>query len=524
MYAKILNFINQIGIHSNDDDALKAKKRFVVYEAILMSMGGVMWGFICLIINKPFQSTIPFGYILLSAVNIFFFNKYRWFVFTQGFQTGISLFLPFIFQWVLGGYYSSGGVMIWSLLSLAASLSYSNLKMSFYWLSSYVLLIFLSIFYDAQMQKAFPSDIDPTFSLLLISLNLSVVSILIFLLVTFFVNENNKSSKRVIDTQIKLIQSEKLAALGQLSAGIAHEINTPLGSIKAMVLESKLNFQNLLSCSHFFYSDFSKEEQTEFEHFVRNHQLKNGFLSTKEERQIKRQLIIQLNERGIKNSDLIASDLISIDLFNLPTFVQNFSSDKLQKTLDFLVLLYISEKKNQIVYNSVEKASRIVKSLKMYLHEAKTQKPQIFNLRESIEMVLTIYDNQIKNSVAIQFNVDPNIEIEGFIDEMSQVWTNLIVNACQAMDFKGELEISAFEEEQFVKIAIRDTGIGISEEVGNDIFNPFYTSKKIGEGTGLGLDIAKKIIDKHKGKISFSSKIGEGTTFFVCLPIKQNPL
>jgi len=107
---------------------------------------------------------------------------------------------------------------------------------------------------------------------------------------------------------------------------------------------------------------------------------------------------------------------------------------------------------------------------------------------------------------------------------MSQVWTNLIVNACQAMDFIGELEISAFEEEQFVKIAIRDTGVGISEEVGNDIFNPFYTSKKIGEGTGLGLDIAKKIIDKHKGKISFSSKIGEGTTFFVCLPIKQNPL
>lgn len=522
MYAKILNFINQIGIHSNDDDAIKAKKRFVVYEAILMSLGGVLWGFICLYINKPFQSIIPFGYILLSAINIFFFHKYRWFIFTQGFQTGISLFLPFIFQWVLGGYYSSGGVMIWSLLSLAASLSYSNLKMSIYWLSAYVLLIFLSISFDTHMQKVFPNEIDMTFSLILISVNLSVVSILIYLLVTFFVHENNKSTQQVIDTQIKLIQSEKLAALGQLSAGIAHEINTPLGSIKAMVQESNLNFQNLITCSDFYYHELSKEERTEFEDFARNHQLQNGFLSTKEERQIKRQLIIQLNEKGIKKSDLIASELIAIDVFELPTFVQNFSPDKLQKTLHFLGLLFVNEKKNQIMYNSVEKASRIVRSLKMYLHEAKTQNPQVFNLRESIEMVLTIYDNKIKNSVDVQFDVDMNIEIEGFIDEISQVWTNLIVNACQAMDFNGVLEINAFEEEKFIMISVRDSGIGIPKEVGNDIFNPFYTSKKIGEGTGLGLDIAKRIIDKHNGKISYSSKVNEGTTFYVWLPIKQN--
>ena len=99
----LLASLSRIGVHSSDDELTANKKRFVVLEAVLMSCGGILWGGICLFLDKTGPSIIPFGYVVLSAINIFLFKQYRWFAFTQGFQTGISLLLPFMFQWYLGG-------------------------------------------------------------------------------------------------------------------------------------------------------------------------------------------------------------------------------------------------------------------------------------------------------------------------------------------------------------------------------------------------------------------------------------
>ena len=111
-----------------------------------------------------------------------------------------------------------------------------------------------------------------------------------------------------------------------------------------------------------------------------------------------------------------------------------------------------------------------------------------------------------------------DIYLVGFAEEMGQVWTNLIVNACQAMGFNGTLSISAREENEKVVVLVSDTGCGIPPQIGDKIFAPFYSTKKIGEGSGLGLNIVKKIIDKHGGHISYTSVINEGTTFKIEIP------
>jgi len=159
-----------------------------------------------------------------------------------------------------------------------------------------------------------------------------------------------------------------------------------------------------------------------------------------------------------------------------------------------------------------------VRSLKMYLHSGDEQMPVLFKLRESIEAVLNIYQNQLKKGVSVELQVEDELDVFGFPEQISQVWTNLIVNACQAMNYRGTIHINAQKANQSVIISFADNGSGIPAEIQPKIFDPFFTTKKMGEGSGLGLDIVKSIITRNRGKIYFHSEVGKGTIFFVELP------
>ncbi len=520
----LIEKINLIGIDKADDSLSINRKRFVVYEAILMSFGGILWGVICLLIDKSAQAITPFTYVLLSTINIYFFSKKKNFSFTQGFQTGISLLLPFIFQWHLGGFYASGGVMIWSLLSLAASLSYSNVKTSIYWLVTYVILVIFSGIFDENFYLLFPSDYDIQFSIGLITMNVAVVSVLIFLLVIFYVVENTRSLEQVKKTQNLLLQSEKLAALGQLSAGIAHEINTPFGAIKAISNESIVLSRELLNSFYTLCHQFDQKEVDRLIEFISKYNSKEGYLSTAEQRAYRKALENELAVYSVPNSRILAEKLVQIQIYSIPSELEDLLKRYPNEVIEVLHRILMIRRNNESILAAVDKASRIVTALKMYLHSSEEGKMTRFNLLNSINTVLTIYSNQLKQGVETHLTIPEDIDLYGYEDQINQVWTNIIVNACQAMQFNGKLTITSVVNGNIVCVAITDSGGGIDPALGNKIFDAFFSTKKIGEGSGLGLDIVKRIIEKHRGRIYYKSEPSNGTTFFVELPLDQDQL
>ena len=172
----------------------------------------------------------------------------------------------------------------------------------------------------------------------------------------------------------------------------------------------------------------------------------------------------------------------------------------------------------QIIANATDRASKVVFALKAYAHYDHSEAMIAANLVDGIETVLTLYQNQLKHGVDVRRNYQAIPPVTCYSDQLNQVWTNLIHNALYAMKYQGALTIDALQQGEFVVVAITDTGVGIPDDIKSRIFDPFFTTKPSGEGSGLGLNIVRQIIEKHHGRIDVESVPGQ-TTFRVFLPI-----
>jgi two-component system, NtrC family, sensor kinase len=171
---------------------------------------------------------------------------------------------------------------------------------------------------------------------------------------------------------------------------------------------------------------------------------------------------------------------------------------------------------------ATKRAAKIVFALKTYARQQADEPPAqmtIENIVDGIETTLTLYRHHLKRGVDVVRRYDEIPAIPCYPDELNQVWTNLIQNAMQAMAYQGTLTIESSQQHGDIVVSITDSGAGIPADVQAHIFEPFFTTKPVGEGTGLGLDIVKKIIQKHHGTIAVTSRPG-ATTFCVHLPMR----
>ncbi len=323
-------------------------------------------------------------------------------------------------------------------------------------------------------------------------------------------------------TQNHLIQSEKMAALGQLIAGIAHEINTPLGAIRASVDNLSDSFHQTLEEFPDFWKTINEEQRDFFfELNQRTEASNNEHLSSREKRKYRKKIIQDLEQNKVSNTQTIADTLVDIGIHdNIGSIAPKLADIDNQKILQMIYQISSIRKSFKTIETATDQAARVVFALKRYARHDPNITQELAQIPAGIETVLTLYQNKLKQGIEVIKNYQPIPAIWCYPDELNQVWTNLIHNALQAMNYKGTLVIDVEQEADFVKVKITDTGSGISPEVRPRIFEPFFTTKSPGEGSGLGLDIVKKIVEKHKGTIQVESVPGK-TEFMVSLPLSN---
>ena len=516
---RFLKAIDQFGVIPGDDFLIINRKRFAMFGGLAMNAGALMWVIICFITGKYEQSLIPLSFIAISIFNLLFFRKVNKFDLAVISQTFFALILPFAFQYHLGGISASGCVMIWGLVSLTVSISFNNLNLSLIWLCLFLLLVVISGMIEPGLVSRIHSDISSNSKILLLILNLSMVSFFISLLVLFFVRENIRSYSELKSAQHHIIQSERISALGTLSAGIAHEINNPLAIIKALSEEEITEGRDIYNRFFNICHSVSSDQFILIENILLRNAPSMDLLSTAEERELISRLSVELQEVGISNARSYASNLVRAGYTSIPTEFRSLPENLLPELIELLSLVTQREKNFKIIFNASEKAARIVRNMKVYLHNPLNHEKEEVDINESIASVLNIYENMLKQGIDLTFDKSDIPKIMGFRSELSLVWTNLIMNALQAMENKGSLKIETKFEQNFVRVSISDSGPGIEASIQNKIFSDIFTTKARGEGTGYGLNLVKKMINTHSGRIWFESEVGIGTTFHVELPV-----
>lgn len=323
------------------------------------------------------------------------------------------------------------------------------------------------------------------------------------------------------NSQDQLIQSEKMLALGQLVDSVAHELNTPLGAIKACSESIKKSTQN--SATFLF----------ELIRYLKNQEVNlmqsllilnfNNSLSSREEREFKKSMSRDLESRHIAYATDIAETLVPLGITDVgPQYDILWKHEKFRDILYFLELEIGLEKRANIIEKAVDKTSKIINALKNFSHNSSTSKQRV-DLLEGIETTITIYGNFFRKGIRLHKKYEATPLIECYPEKLIHVWTHLLSNSIHAVsEMGGDIMITVKELNQQdngnrVSVHFEDNGNGIPEEMHEKIFEPFFTTKKSGEGTGLGLHICKQIISQHGGVISLQSSPGK-TVFTVELP------
>ncbi len=329
----------------------------------------------------------------------------------------------------------------------------------------------------------------------------------------------NDAMDKLKKAQDELILSEKMAALGQLVAGIAHEINTPLGAIRSSVDSMTIVLDKYLEQLPGFFQSLSPTHLQNFFALLKQITHSDTTLSSKEKRKYRRALTRQLESYPIDDADSIADTLVDMGIYeDIEALLPLLKDPDSQRILNIAYQLTTLSRSTKTISTASNRAAKTVFALKNFARQDSSGEKVLSNITENIETVLTLYYNQLKHGVEVIKNYAELPEILCYRDELNQVWTNLLHNALQAMDYKGTLTIDVGMQDNQVFISFTDSGIGIPDNIKPKIFEPFFTTKAAGEGTGLGLDIVKKIIDKHEGTIAVESVPGR-TTFRVCLPV-----
>jgi signal transduction histidine kinase len=317
-------------------------------------------------------------------------------------------------------------------------------------------------------------------------------------------------------------QRDRLAGLGKLSAGLAHELNNPAAAAKRAAAQLRETLHRIKEASlQLGQRELTPTQKAEIEKlessFTQNDSPPPDTLTISD---LEDQIDSLLRSHGQNDLWLLSAELAQrgVKPAELESLFENLDAGTARAALVRIAASVEIASLLKEIEHSTSRISELVRAIKEYTYM--DQSPvQNVDVVKGLETTLTILNHKLKRGVSVQRDYQPApFLVNSFGSELNQVWTNLIDNAIDAMGGQGELRVRIYRDGACVVVEIGDNGPGISPEIQAHIFEPFFTTKGVGEGTGLGLDTVQRIVRKHKGNIQVNSKSGD-TRFQVSLPL-----
>lgn len=331
-------------------------------------------------------------------------------------------------------------------------------------------------------------------------------------------------TSRLRSSELLLRQSEKMAQLGTLTAGIAHELNNPAAAVQRGVSQLQAALVRLQEQQRALgRSNLTEGQQAgllALDERARGRAGRRSELDSLARSDREGEVESWFADQEIEDGWELAPGLVEMGFSaeDLQELKHSFGREQLPTVLRWLEATFDAYDLLAEITQGVARMADIVKSLRAYIYL--DQAPvQPVDIHEGLENTLVILRHKLKQGVSVKREYEADLpRLQAYGSELNQVWTNLIDNAIDAMDGRGEIVLRTRRSGDWVIVEVEDNGPGIPEEIQGKLFSPFFTTKPVGKGTGLGLNISYNIVQKHGGEIKVFSQPGK-TRFQVCLPI-----
>jgi PAS domain S-box-containing protein len=325
--------------------------------------------------------------------------------------------------------------------------------------------------------------------------------------------------------QDRLVLSEKLAALGRLTAGIAHDLNSPLGAIESSSLTLLEGAAPAAALLLGVFSSVDGDAAAAFLPLYSRAVAEAATLGDLGDRAKRRVLVKELEDRGVEGAESLAETVDELHAYDdFASLSARFGIGAARSMVEAANAAASLGRSASIVHNAAARAAAVVRALKSFEEgdgsaEAGGPLAEV-DVDESLSSALELFRSKMRRGVDLELDLQARSLVKGERSSLGQVWINLLTNALQAMDYQGKLRVASSRVGDRVAVEITDSGCGIAPEHRALVFSPFFTTKPVGEGSGFGLVVAKRIVERSGGAIDYDSVPGR-TTFRIELPFAR---